>query len=164
MQSSGLLFESALSVETVFAGVQGQLPPSREPVAGRSEMEWSNAPELKRLLGLLFGLLLCAPAIAGNWVVCDARIKVTAHRGGRLLGEIVQVLPGRGGSCFQRGEELDFTPETPDYQRMLPRPAWPKPGELATLRYRSLIGFCKGDGVTRPCTIEHHSILRRSQP
>lgn len=136
MQRYRPLIEGALSVGAVFA-------------AGR---------------GLLLGLSLCAPAMAGNWVVCDARIKVTAHRGGRLQAEVVQVLPTRGGGCFQHGDALDFAPETPDYQHMLPRRAWPRPAELATLRYRSLTGFCKGDGVTRPCTIEHHSMLRNSQP
>ncbi len=136
MQRTRPLIERALSVGAVFAAASG----------------------------LLLGLLLCAPAMAGNWVVCDARIQVTAHRGERLQAEVVQVLPGRGSGCFQRGDVLDFAPETPDYQRMLPRRSWPRPGELATLRYRSLTGFCKGDGFTRPCTIEHHSILRQPRP
>lgn len=136
MQRFRLLIEGALSVGAVFAAASG----------------------------LLLGSSLCAPVMAGNWVVCDARIQVTAHRGERLQAEVVQVLPGRGSECFQRGDVLDFAPETPDYQRMLPRRSWPRPGELATLRYRSLTGFCKGDGITRPCTIEHHSILRPRQP
>lgn len=131
MQRSRPLIEGALSARTVLAAVPC----------------------------LLFGLSLCMPAMAGNWVVCDARIQVMAHSGGRLQAEVVQVLPTRGGGCFQRGDALDFAPETPDYQHMLPRRSWPRPGELATLRYRSLTGLCKGDGVTRPCTIEHHSIL-----
>jgi hypothetical protein len=113
-------------------------------------------PQLAMLLCVLFG----TPVHAKQWLICDARIHVSAHGKNGLTAKIIHTPPANPSRCFNSGEALEFEPETADYQQMLPRKAWPKPGQQARLRYRELVGFCKGDGTTKPCTIRHYSIIR----
>lgn len=119
-----------------------------------------NLRKLVSQIALLSCVLIGTAVHARQWIVCDAQIKVTEHGEKHLSAKIVHTSPANPSSCFKPGEALQFEPETADYQQMLARKAWPKPGQLAKLRYRELKGFCKGDGVTTPCTIRHYSIIK----
>jgi hypothetical protein len=111
-------------------------------------------------MAMLFFVFFGTAVQAKQWIICDARIRVSAHGETKLSAKIVHTSPANPHSCFKSGEVLQFEPETADYQQMLPRKAWPKPGQHARLRYRELSGFCKGDGITKPCTIRHYSITK----
>lgn len=98
-------------------------------------------------------------AQAGRWMVCDLTIQTTAREEQGIRAVIVGARKTNPLMCPQIGTELGFAPETPDYQQVLRRKAWPTPGQRSHLRYRELQGWCKNDGNQGACTIRHYSIL-----
>ena len=106
-------------------------------------------------------LLAVAPVVAqaANWTVCDLTIQTRAREAKGIRAVIVGVRMTNPLTCPQVGAELGFAPETPDYQQVLPRRQWPKPGQRSQLRYRELAGWCKNDGAQGACTIRHYSML-----
>lgn len=112
-------------------------------------------------IALLFAL---APvfAQAANWTVCDLAIQTKAREENGIRAVIVSVRKTNPLACPQAGAELGFAPETPDYQQVLPRRQWPKPGQRSHLRYRELNGWCKNDGAQGACTIRHYSIIQKN--
>lgn len=113
------------------------------------------------LLGALSLLLLAfavAPAMAGQWQICELGVKVrdkqTSSR--QLQTRVVSTQARGDAECPQPGAALSFRPETPDYQTEVPRRQWPKPGQTVKVRYRYLDGECKDRG---PCRIQHYSLL-----
>jgi hypothetical protein len=102
---------------------------------------------------------VCAPAMAGNWLVCDFTVKVVEKSQNDISVVLVNTSKRNPPECAQQGVEWTFTPESPNYQNPLPRAKWPKVNRLAHLRYRALVGVCKGDGRNHPCTIRHYSIM-----
>ncbi|MFP8779255.1 hypothetical protein [Hydrogenophaga sp. RWCD_12] len=106
-------------------------------------------------------LLAAAPvfANAASWTVCDLTIQTRAREENGIRAVIVGVRKTNPSTCPKAGAELGFAPETPDYQQVLPRQRWPKPGQRSRLRYRELDGWCKNDGAQGACTIRHYSIL-----
>lgn len=112
---------------------------------------------------ITLALLLSSPwAQAGNWLVCDFTVAITGKDQDNLIGNIIRHSQGNAPACQAIGPSLVFQPETADYQHVLPRSRWPKPGQPIHLRYRQLDGYCKGDGNTHPCTIRHYSLLTHS--
>lgn len=112
--------------------------------------------------GLLLALVLCgvhAPARAGNWLVCDFTVKVVDWHQHSISAVVVNASKRNPDACSAQGAEWTFTPESPNYQRPLPRAKWPQVNRLAHLRYRALAGVCKGDGRDYPCIIRHYSIM-----
>jgi hypothetical protein len=106
-------------------------------------------------------LLVLVPvfAQAASWAVCDLTIQTKASEANGIRAVIVSASETNPLTCPQAGAELGFAPETPDYQQVLPRKQWPKPGQRSHLRYRELKGWCKNDGAQGACTIRHYSIL-----
>lgn len=114
---------------------------------------------IRRRLFLWLFMMWPAMAFAANWTVCDFTIQ-TVERGERSIRAVV-VSASRTNppSCFRPGTEIEFAPETVDYQQVLPRKQWPRRHQRSRLRYRELDGWCKNDGAQGPCTIRHYSIL-----
>ena len=108
-------------------------------------------------------LLSAAPvlAFAGQWEICDYTVQIERSAPSGVRATVSGVASNNPDFCEQVGAALNFEPESADYQSVLPRKHWPKVGTAATLRYRQLVGFCKNDGNTQPCTIKHYSILPR---
>jgi hypothetical protein len=106
-------------------------------------------------------LLLASPslALAGQWEICDYTVQIERTEPSGVQATVKEVAPENPAFCLKVGAGLRFEPETENYQSMLPRQRWPMVGTAATLRYRRLVGFCKNDGNTQPCTIKHYSIL-----
>lgn len=111
-------------------------------------------------IAVLFCVCFGTTVHAKSWVICDARINISAHGKNELSAKVVDTSQTNPPSCFKSGELLQFEPETADYQQVLPKKAWPKPGQHVRLRYRELNGVCKGDGLDKPCTIRHYSIMK----
>ena len=113
---------------------------------------------LSKLAALLF---VAAPllALAGQWKICDYTVQIESSAPSGVRATVKEVAPKNPDICEKVGAALNFEPESADYQSVLPRKRWPKVGTSATLRYRQLVGFCKRDGDTQPCTIKHYSIL-----
>ncbi|WP_256676046.1 hypothetical protein [Pseudomonas sp. SCB32] len=109
---------------------------------------------------LLPSLFVVSCAHAGNWQICRMEVEITE--------QVTQPYPGLKGrvesvqaqtstaECPIRGEVIAFAPESADYQSMIARKHWPRPGERVRMRYQYLDGICKGDGNSRPCRIEHY--------
>jgi hypothetical protein len=108
-------------------------------------------------------VLLASPllAFAGQWEICDYTVQIESSVPSGVRATVKEVVPKNPDICEKVGAALNFEPESADYQSVLPRKRWPKVGTVATLRYRQLVGFCKNDGNTQPCTIKHYSILPR---
>ena len=116
---------------------------------------------------VLVGLALCAQtaqmAYANAWQICEMQVKATqvlkVER--QLRAEVLQVNSKLGVECPQKGEMIQFTPETVDYQSELARRHWPKVGQKVRMRYQYLDGICKGDGNDYPCTIKHYPMMSK---
>lgn len=106
----------------------------------------------------LFLIAVSSTASANNWLVCDYTAR-TLSSNALLHATLVTAARKNPSACPQSGSELDFIPQTPDYQRQLPKRKWPKVGQEFRLRYRELHGYCKNDGHEAPCTIKHYSVL-----
>lgn len=108
----------------------------------------------------LFLVLLPRAAWSANWEICDLIVKVQKPSSDDhlLFTEIVSVKAKAQAECPQAGEALNFDPETEDYQSMIPRKNWPKPGKTVSVRYRYLDGICKNTG---PCRIRHFSLIKK---
>lgn len=112
-------------------------------------------------------LAMCAQtaqmASANVWQICEMQVKVTevlkVER--QLRAEVLQVKSKLGVECPQKGEMIQFTPETADYQSELARRHWPKVGQKVRMRYQYLDGICKGDGNDYPCTIKHYPMMSK---
>jgi hypothetical protein len=106
-------------------------------------------------------ILLASPllAFAGQWEICDYTVQIESSTPSGVRAKVTVAAPNNPDFCEKAGATLSFEPESENYQSMLPRKRWPKVGTAATLRYRQLVGFCKRDGDTQPCTIKHYSIL-----
>jgi hypothetical protein len=106
-------------------------------------------------------ILLASPllAFAGQWEICDYTVQIESSIPSGVRAKVTVAAPNNPDFCEKVGATLTFEPESENYQSMLPRKRWPKVGTAATLRYRQLVGFCKRDGDTQPCTIKHYSIL-----
>lgn len=115
---------------------------------------------VRRLAGIALVLAL-APVLAqaASWTACDLTIQTTAREDRGIRAVVVGARKINPVTCPQTGTELSFEPETPDYQQVLRRKEWPKPGQRSHLRYRELQGWCKNDGNQGACTIRHYSIL-----
>lgn len=98
------------------------------------------------------------PTHAANWEICDLKVKILAPKtNAHLLFTKVLNVKGRGeAECPQKGDALEFTPESIDYQTMIPRRKWPTPNKIVSIRYRYLDGMCKNTG---PCRIKHYSLM-----
>jgi hypothetical protein len=105
--------------------------------------------------------LLAAPlfSLAGQWGICDYTVQIESSAPSGVRATVKEAAPENPALCEKVGAVLSFAPESEDYQSVLPRKRWPKVGTAANLRYRQLVGFCKNDGNTQPCTIKHYSIL-----
>jgi hypothetical protein len=116
------------------------------------------------MLSKLAALALAASpllAFAGQWEICDYTVQIESSVPSGVRATVTEVAPNNPDLCEKVGATLKFEPESENYQSVLPRKRWPKVGTTATLRYRQLVGFCKRDGNTQPCTIKHYSILPR---
>lgn len=108
--------------------------------------------------------LLCQPALASSWQICRLQLRITdvvTNPFPKLQAEILKVsVKTATVICPEQGTTLMFTPETSDYQAVLPRRSWPKKGQVVRIDYRYLDGICKGDGNSHPCRIQHYSLPR----
>lgn len=97
----------------------------------------------------------CAPALAGQWEICELKVAVRERQSGQheLQTRVMEARAQGQAECPQPGTALSFRPETADYQSELPRRQWPKAGQTVTVRYRYLDGQCKDRG---PCRIAHY--------
>lgn len=113
-----------------------------------------------KLAAVLCAVLIGAPAMAGNWEICDLKVQVREKQSSRaqLQTRVLEVKAQGQAECPQPGSALSFRPETADYQSELPRRQWPKPGKSVKVRYRYLDGECKHRG---PCRIEHYAPVLR---
>lgn len=112
---------------------------------------------------LLFLPLFTAPCVhAANWQVCRMEveiIKTMTQPYPGLKGRVQSVTTQAASTeCPIRGEVIDFAPESADYQSMIPRTHWPKPGQRVRMRYQYLDGLCKNDGNSTPCRIRHYPV------
>ena len=96
---------------------------------------------------------------AAEWKICDLQVQLRDKQSNlaELQTRVIDSRTANGAECPQPGTALSFAPETEDYQSMLPRRQWPKPGQTVALRFRYLDGECKDRG---PCRIKHYSLLR----
>jgi hypothetical protein len=115
---------------------------------------------LSKLAALLF---VAAPllALAGQWEICDYTVQIESSAPSGVRATVKETASKNLALCEKVGAALSFAPESEDYQSVLPRKRWPKVGTAVNLRYRQLVGFCKNDGDTQPCTVKHYSILPR---
>lgn len=108
--------------------------------------------------------LLCQPVLASSWQICRLQLRITdvvTNPFPQLQAEILKVSAKAASVvCPEQGTTLMFTPETSDYQTVIPRRSWPKKGQVVRIDYRYLDGICKGDGNSHPCRIQHYSLPR----
>lgn len=109
--------------------------------------------------------LLCQPVLASSWQICRMELRITdvmTNPFPKLQAEILKVsVKTATVICPKQGTTLMFTPETSDYQAVLPRRSWPKKGQVVRIDYRYLDGICKGDGHDYLCRIKHYSLPRQ---
>jgi hypothetical protein len=105
--------------------------------------------------------LVASPLLsfAGQWEICDYTVQIESSAPSGVRATVKEAAAKNLALCEKVGADLSFAPESEDYQSVLPRKHWPKVGTAANLRYRQLVGFCKHEGNTQPCTIKHYSIL-----
>lgn len=98
-------------------------------------------------------------AQAADWKICDLQVQLREKQSNpaELQTRVKDSSTPNDAECPQPGTALSFRPETEDYQSMLPRRQWPKPGQTAVVRFRYLDGMCKDRG---PCRIKHYSLIR----
>lgn len=115
---------------------------------------------MKVAAGLFLPLLMAPCVQAANWQVCRMEVEITEtvtqpYPG--LKGQVESVKPQAASTeCPIRGEVIAFAPESADYQSMIPRKHWPRPGQRVWMRYQYLDGECKNDGHPKPCRIQHY--------
>jgi hypothetical protein len=105
--------------------------------------------------------LVASPLLsfAGQWEICDYTVQIESSAPSGVRATVTAAAAKNLALCEKVGAELSFSPESEDYQSVLPKKRWPRVGTVANLRYRQLVGFCKNDGNTQPCMIKHYSIL-----
>ncbi|MBN2991880.1 hypothetical protein JWR97_11405 [Pseudomonas cedrina subsp. fulgida] len=107
--------------------------------------------------------MFCLPALASSWQICRLELRITdtvTKPYPQLQAEILNVSAKTATViCPEQGATILFTPETSDYQAVLPRRTWPKKGQVVRVDYRYLDGICKGDGKNYPCRIKHYPTL-----
>ncbi|MCP1641611.1 hypothetical protein J2T41_001207 [Pseudomonas citronellolis] len=107
-------------------------------------------------------LLALPSAQAANWQVCRLEVEISGIRTQPYPGLRARVLQTRAqpanAECPPPGQLIEFEPESPDYQSMVPRKQWPKPGQRIRMRYQYLDGTCKNDGNPKPCRIRHYPL------
>lgn len=107
---------------------------------------------------VLASLVYSSTLHAGSWQVCKLNLTIQ-HPGDErgLQAKVDNITASQDAlNCPKRGEVIRFTPETSDYQSLLPRKKWPGIGTKARWRYIYLNGFRKNDGNSGPCIIEHY--------
>jgi hypothetical protein len=99
-------------------------------------------------------------ACAATWQICHLDVRVAPYQNGpqMLAARVLAVRSKPGVTCPAAGETIVFSPESTDYQSMLPRSAWPAVGSTVRMRYQYLDGTCKNDGNPKPCRIEHYPL------
>ncbi|MBC3302033.1 hypothetical protein H0Z09_12945 [Pseudomonas sp. SWRI18] len=114
---------------------------------------------------VLFTVMLsvfCQPVLASSWQICRMELRITdtvTKPFPQLQAEILKVSAKTATViCPEQGATILFTPETSDYQAVLPRRTWPKKGQVVRIDYRYLDGICKGDGKDYPCRIKHYPL------
>jgi hypothetical protein len=102
---------------------------------------------------------LSPSAQAAEWKICDLQVQLRDKQSNpaELQTRVKESSTPNAAECPQPGTALSFHPETEDYQTMLPRRQWPKPGQTVLVRFRYLDGECKDRG---PCRIKHYSVIR----
>ena len=107
--------------------------------------------------------MFCLPALASSWQICRLELRITdtvTKPYPQLQAEILNVSAKTATViCPEQGATILFTPETSDYQAVLPRRTWPQKGQVVRVDYRYLDGICKGDGKNYPCRIKHYPTL-----
>lgn len=117
---------------------------------------------LKKICLYMLLLSLTTISYAGNWAICDLRVHIDEFdkKTQTLAAPIISVHKKESVECPEEKSQINFIPETLDYQSILKKKYWPKPGRTATIRYQYLDGICKSDGNDAPCRIKHF-ILRK---
>lgn len=109
--------------------------------------------------------MFCPAVLASSWQICSMELRITdvvTKPYPQLQAEILKVSAKTPTViCPEQGATVTFTPETSDYQAVLPRRTWPKKGQVVRFDYRYLDGICKGDGKDHPCRIKHYSLPRQ---
>ncbi|UZJ58324.1 hypothetical protein OKW98_17155 [Pseudomonas sp. KU26590] len=109
--------------------------------------------------------LFCQPVLASSWQICRMELRITdvvTQPFPQLQADILKVSAKAANViCPKQGTTFMFTPETSDYQAVIPRRSWPKKGQVVRFDYRYLDGTCKGDGNAYPCRIKHYSLPRQ---
>lgn len=117
---------------------------------------------IRYLIGVLPLFALCETAQAAAWQICGMELSithVTTNPYPQLQAKVLKVRPASPTvECPEKGAVLSFSPETADYQNILPRRQWPKKGQSVRINYRYLDGLCKGDGHSYECRIKHYPI------
>lgn len=108
---------------------------------------------------MALAMLFHAPmSHAGAWQRCQ--LDLTIQRSddkSQMQAKVDRVRPSPDAlDCPKSGDVIRFTPETSDYQELLPRKHWPKVGSKVRWRYIYLHGFCKNDGNSAACVIRHY--------
>lgn len=122
---------------------------------------FATPPQHRLAIGaaVVLACLWSAPmAQAAAWQVCrlDLTIQSAADKS-QVQAKVERVSPSADATdCPKTGEIIRFTPETADYQSLLPRKTWPKVGSKQRWRYIYLHGFCKNDGNSAACVIRHY--------
>ncbi|MCJ1886911.1 hypothetical protein LNN38_18775 [Pseudomonas sp. LA21] len=115
---------------------------------------------MKVAAGLFLPLFIAPCAQAANWQVCRMEVEITGtvtQPHPALKGRVESVKAQAASTeCPIRGEVIAFAPESADYQSMIARRHWPKPGQRVWMRYQYLDGECKNDGNPKPCRIQHY--------
>lgn len=114
---------------------------------------------MRRSLVLLILTCLQTLAHANTWQVCKLTVKINhlTKAEQKIEATVIQVAHKPQVECPTQGETIIFTPESPDYQTMLPKKHWPKTGQTVAMRYQYLDGECKDRG---PCRIEHYPLIK----
>ena len=128
-----------------------------------STMLFAKTPKMRRLQFLL--ILTClqplahANAYTNTWQVCKLTVKINQiiKDDQKIEATVIKVAHKPQVECPAQGETIIFTPETADYQFILPKKHWPKAGKVVTMRYQYADGECKDRG---PCRIEHYPFTK----
>lgn len=115
--------------------------------------------EMRRLLLLLILTSLQPLAQAHTWQVCKLTVKINhiVKTEQKIEATVIQVTHKSQVECPAQGETITFSPESADYQTMLPKKNWPKSGQVVAMRYQYIDGECKDSG---PCRIAHYPLSK----